>query len=206
MYNSSKKENNTYINVKMAKGECINVKKRWIVSTIIIIFILSIFSIIASLLLNFFMSSSVKKNDSMNQVVLAQENKNSVIGETVDTNASDATVSPNAQVIITETYRKCGHTITKKEVAPREIINLTKDKVQEYYEDFNIESFTSNEIKLSKTYDGICAEHYVLKESDGYISISARNDIGEYIFFLPSSYTNSSLYTFLLNSTFKQSI
>ena len=38
------------------------------------------------------------------------------------------------------------------------------------------------QIKLSRKSSGICSEHYVLRESDGYLSISCKNDIGEYIF------------------------
>ena len=45
-----------------------------------------------------------------------------------------------------------------------------------------MDEFTTNEIKLSRNNVGICDEHYIIRESDGYISISVKNDIGEYIF------------------------
>lgn len=161
-----------------------SVGKRWIVTIIVLIVSLSIFS---GVLLSFIIRTSGKKKDYNEQIVLAKDdydknNMKNKIGETVDTSTADAIVSPNAQVIITETFKKCGHTITTKEAAPREIINLSKEKVQEYYKDCNIESFSANEIKISKENSGICPEHYILRESDGYISISAKNDIGEYIF------------------------
>ena len=100
----------------------------------------------------------------------------------VDTSSSDAIVSPNAKVIKTENFKKCGHTSTISEMVPREIVNLNKQKVEEYYSEWNMESFDVNEIKLSRKSSGICSEHYVLRESDGYLSISCKNDIGEYIF------------------------
>mgnify|MGYP002576699971 FL=1 len=101
---------------------------------------------------------------------------------TVKTAASEIKVSPNAQVIITQKYKKCGHTRTSKDSAPREIINLNQDEVKEFYKNWSVDDFNSNEIKISRTNDGICDEHYILGESDGYISISCKNDIGEYIF------------------------
>ena len=94
----------------------------------------------------------------------------------------DVVVSPNAEVILTQNYKRCGHTITTTEMAPREIVNLGKEKVQEYYNGWNIEEVSANRIKLSINKSGICGEHYILRESDGFISISCKNDSGEYIF------------------------
>ena len=54
--------------------------------------------------------------------------------------------------------------------------------MQKYYVGWNIDEFSASEIKISRNNSGICEEHYILRESDGYISISRKNDIGEYIF------------------------
>ena len=51
--------------------------------------------------------------------------------------------------------------------------------MQKYYEGWNIDEFTANEIKISRNNSGICEEHYILRESDGYISINRKNDIGD---------------------------
>ena len=149
--------------------------RKWgIIALIIILFVLSIVS-------GFFIKSAInfsRDKSEENNVVLANELED----ESVKTGANDIMVSPNAEVITTEYFKRCGHTITKKEQVPREIVNLNEDKVKEYYNDWNLDEFTANEIKLSRKTPGICGEHYILRESDGFISISCKNDSGEYIF------------------------
>ena len=149
--------------------------KKWlIVALFIVVFILSV---VAGFLVKSFINYS-KKDEQANQAVLAEEK----VEDVVDTSSNDVIVSPNAEVVLTQKYTKCGHTVSKREIAPREIVNLNQEKVQEYYEGWNIDKFSSDEIILSRTNSGICSEHYILRESDGYISISCKNDIGEYIF------------------------
>ncbi len=149
--------------------------RKWIMAILIIgVFILSVAS---GFIVKSFLNFSENKHQS-NQAILADNESKDV----VDTASSDITVSPNAEVVLTQKYEKCGHVISKKELAPREIVNLNKEKVQDYYDGWNIDEFTANKIMLSRNNSGICDEHYIIGESDGYISISCKNDIGEYIF------------------------
>ena len=149
-------------------------RKFGIVALIIILFIISIISI-------FFTKSAInfsKNKDEGNNIVLAKE----IEDESVKTGSNDVKVSPNAEVASTEYFQKCGHSVTKKELVPREIVNLSEDEVKEFYSDWSLDSFSPNEIKLSRKSSGICGEHYILRESDGFISISCKNESGEYIF------------------------
>lgn len=149
--------------------------KKWVVAfLLIIVFALSV---VSGFLVKSFINFS-KKEEHGNTAVLAEDKVN----ETIDTSSADVTVSPNAEIVLTQKFDKCGHTVTSKEIVPREIINLNKEKVQEYYKDWNLEEFSASEIKLSRNNPGLCSEHYILRESDGYISINVKNDIGEYIF------------------------
>lgn len=149
------------------------IKKGIVIFLIIVLFIVSI---IFGFLIRSFINFS--KKEKGNPAVLAEEN----MVKTVDTSSSDEIVSPNAELVLTQKYLKCGHTITSKEIVPREIVNLNKEKVQEFFKEYNVDSFSSNEISISRNNQGICDEHYVLRESDGYISINCKNNIGEYIF------------------------
>lgn len=148
--------------------------KKWVI--VVLIIALFIVSVICGFIINSFINFSEKKEQ--NQAVLADNEKE----KTVDTSSSDVTISPNAQVISTQKFEKCGHTTTVREIVPREIVNLNQEKVQKYYDGWNIDEFSASEIKISRNNSGICEEHYILRESDGYISISRKNDIGEYIF------------------------
>lgn len=149
--------------------------KKWVI--VVLAVILFLVSVMAGFIVRSFINFSKGEKEN-NHIVLA-ENK---IENLVDTSAKDIIVSPNAEVILTETFQKCGHKRIKKEEAPREIVNLNKEKVQEYYKGWKLDEFTTNEIKLSRNNVGICDEHYIIRESDGYISVSVKNDIGEYIF------------------------
>ena len=149
--------------------------KKWIIAVLVII--LFIVSVMAGFIVRSFINFS-KGEKEENHSVLAEEKDEKLI----DTNSKEEVVSPNAEVILTEHFQRCGHTKTTSEEAPRDIVNLAREKVQEYYKDWNLDNFSANEIKLSRNNKGICDEHYIIRESNGYISISVKNDIGEYIF------------------------
>ena len=151
--------------------------RKWVV--VLLLVIVFVLSVISGFLVRSFINFS-KKEERGNDVVLADNNEND--NQVIDTSSVNATVSPNAEVTMTELFKKCGHTVVTKEIVPREIVNLDIEKVKEYYKDWNIDEFSTNEIKISRTNKGICNEHYVLRESDGFISINVKNDIGEYIF------------------------
>lgn len=149
--------------------------KKWIIS--ICFLILFILSVISGFIVKSYINFSDKKQES-NQAILANDENQ----EAVKTSSASETVSPNAKLIITETFQKCGHTVSKENDVPREIINLDMEKVAEYYKDWSIDEFNKDEIKISRKNKGICNEHFIIGESNGFISISVKNDIGEYIF------------------------
>ena len=149
--------------------------KKWIMS--ILILVLFCVSVFAGFIVRSFANFS-KGEKQHNDVVLAEKE-----GEkSLDAASKEETVSPNAEVVSTENYKRCGHTRTKREMVPREIVNLNKEEVQKIYDGWNIDEFSPTEIKLSRNNPGICDEHYIIRESDGFISINCKNDSGEYIF------------------------
>lgn len=149
--------------------------KKWM----IVVGIMAVLAI--SILSGFLISNAMKfsRKEEGNIAILAENNSEV---KSVTTDASTAIVSPSCELIRIRNFQKCGHTITQKEEVPREIVNLSEEKVKEFFEGWNIDKFSNNEIIISKNEKGICDEHYILRESDGYISISTKNDIGEYIF------------------------
>lgn len=151
--------------------------RKWLIAILFIM--LFIISVMAGFIVRSFLNFS-KGEEKESNVILAEDVDEDK--ETLDTSNSEVIVSPNAEVVITQLYKRCGHTIVKRELAPREIVNLNLEKVQEFYDGWNIDEFTANEIKISRTTQGICDEHYIISESDGYVSISCKNSSGEYIF------------------------
>lgn len=87
------------------------------------------------------------------------------------TNATEQKVSPNAMLILKCYYNECGHTTKEYLSVPSDLINLSKNEVQEKYQEWELEGFSSNEIVLKQEKQGICNEHYVLREEDERIVV-----------------------------------
>ena len=91
--------------------------------------------------------------------------------ELIAANSIEKKVSPNAVFIMKKEYKKCGHTTKKYEMAPQFTVNLNQEELQKIYENWKIESFSNNEVVMKKIEEGICDEHYVLKDEEGQIAI-----------------------------------
>lgn len=73
---------------------------------------------------------------------------------------------------MTKTYfLDCGHTKSEYANLPRELVNLTKDEIQEKYQNYEVESFASNEVILYQEKQGNCGEHYMVKDKEGQVAI-----------------------------------
>ena len=90
---------------------------------------------------------------------------------TIKANTQEEKTSPNCSVTTKIYYKKCGHTTSKYDNLPREFVNLTKEEIQNNYQDYDIESFNANKIELYQEKDGQCGEHYMVKDKDGEVAI-----------------------------------
>lgn len=97
----------------------------------------------------------------------------------IDINAKEEKISPNATLILKKTYKECGHSIKEYVEIPEELVNLTKEELEEQYKDWTIEKFTPLDVILTKEIEGTCKEHYILKEKDGVIAIYEEKENGE---------------------------
>ena len=89
----------------------------------------------------------------------------------IDINSEEEKISPNATLILKKTYKECGHSIKDYAAIPEELVNLTKEELEEQYKDWKVEKFTPLDITLTKEIEGKCNEHYILKLKDGVIAI-----------------------------------
>lgn len=90
---------------------------------------------------------------------------------TVKTNTEEEKTSPNCSLITKTYYEKCGHTKSEYANLPQNLVNLTKDEIQERYQEYEIESFASNEVILYQEKEGECGEHYMVKDKDGLVTV-----------------------------------
>lgn len=99
--------------------------------------------------------------------------------DVISTNYSGLKVSPNATMIFEQNYNQCNHKEIKQERVKESIVNLNELEVQEMYPDWTIKQFSTDKIMLYKEIEGYCKEHYILKETDGYIGIFKLLENGE---------------------------
>lgn len=104
---------------------------------------------------------------------------NTIEDEYVTTEAKKEKISPNAEIVETIHYEKCGHSITNKEEVPREVVNLSEDDFKEKFNDWKIDFFSEKEISISKEVENICPQHYIVGVDDGIINIYKMNEDGE---------------------------
>lgn len=90
---------------------------------------------------------------------------------TVKANTQQEKTSPNCSITTKTYYKKCGHTISEYTNLPQNLVNLTKDEIQEKYPEYEIESFASNEVILQQEKEGDCGEHYMVKDKEGMVTI-----------------------------------
>ncbi|MBP3502670.1 MAG: BofC C-terminal domain-containing protein [Clostridia bacterium] len=125
-----------------------------------------------------------KDNFNSNVSTDLMQNTNKKI-EIKDTNIistsikEDKVISPKAILEIKQYYKKCGHTIQEKNEVPKDIVNMTRRDVEKYYDGWRIDEFSEDKILIYKENEGVCNEHYIVKDNDGYVTIYNENKDGE---------------------------
>lgn len=104
--------------------------------------------------------------------------------EILQANSGDIKVSPNCDFILKTYYKGCKHISQEYVQLPESIINKTEDEVKALYAEWQIETFTANQVVLYRELDGECNEHYILKEQDGKITVYTVDENGEEIEFM----------------------
>lgn len=96
----------------------------------------------------------------------------------VETVASENTISPNAIIIEKVYYEGCDHLIRKTVDIPETLVNKTEEEIKKQYSDWEIEEYTPTQITLYKTVTGNCGEHYFVQEHNGVIGIYTMDEYG----------------------------
>ncbi|MBR6641107.1 MAG: hypothetical protein IKL08_02810, partial [Clostridia bacterium] len=91
--------------------------------------------------------------------------------DVVEVVMSEVKITPYTQLVIKKNYKKCGHDSLDAMTVPIELINFSKDDLQEKYEGWKIEMFTEEQVILSRNIDSNCDEHYMIKEQDGKVFV-----------------------------------
>ena len=85
--------------------------------------------------------------------------------------ATKEKISANSQLILKKYFKQCDHTINEYVEMPQELVNLTKEEVQNKYNDWKVIGFEPNKVTLYKEFDDMCGEHFKLRVEEGKIVI-----------------------------------
>lgn len=97
----------------------------------------------------------------------------------IEANSSEEKISPTGSMTLKKYYKQCEHTINEYIDIPQELVNKTKNDLQEEYENWEIQQFSSNNIILYREFDSSCGQHYILRNNNGKITIYLVNENNE---------------------------
>lgn len=98
----------------------------------------------------------------------------------LEASSKEEKVSPNAQFATKEYYDECGHFNFEYKKLPEELVNLSRQEVEDYYDDYEIEEFASDNLVIAKEINGLCEEHFYVKLGAQNIEILRLNSDGSF--------------------------
>lgn len=100
--------------------------------------------------------------------------------QTLEASSEDEKLSPNARFAIKEYYDECGHFNFKYYQLPSEIVNMTRQEIEDHYDEYEVEEFENNNLVLSKEINGLCNEHFFVTLGDRHIEVMKLNSDGSF--------------------------
>ena len=117
-------------------------------------------------------NSTIGMEETSEEISKVQDN-------TLLTDSDEEKVSPNAHFALKKYYNQCGHFKLEAATLPQDIVNLTRSELEKYYEDWDVEEFSSKNIVLVKEINSLCDEHFIIKLGKEYIEIHHVEPNGE---------------------------
>lgn len=101
--------------------------------------------------------------------------------QTLEASIQEEKVSPNAEFAIKQYYDECNHFDFKYTKLPKELVNLTRQEVENYYDDYEVEEFSSDSLVISKEINGFCNEHFYIHLGENNIEVMQLDTDGSFI-------------------------
>lgn len=97
----------------------------------------------------------------------------------VTTAVEEKKVSPNSGFALKKYYDECSHFDYEEAELPVELVNLTRQEVEEYYSDWEVEEFTNDSLVLAKEINGYCNQHFLIRLDDENVNVYRMSTLGE---------------------------
>lgn len=124
-------------------------------------------------------NSNLEEKEEEKNIIQKNEIEENILQsntQLVTTSQEQEKVSPNCLFIFKIYYKKCEHIVVDKETASEVMVNKTREDLESIYKDWNIVTFRNDEVLFYKEEEGICKEHYILKELEGCIAIYSLDE------------------------------
>lgn len=106
---------------------------------------------------------------------------NAVDLKTIEAVFEEEKVTPNTEFAIKEYYDECGHFKFEYAELPNELMNFTRQEIDDYYNDhYEVEKFENNSLIISKEINGLCDNHFFMKLGNEHIEIYKLNTDGSF--------------------------
>lgn len=89
-------------------------------------------------------------------------------------------ISPNTNFAVKQYYDECGHFTFKYEPLPKELVNLSRQEVEDYYDDYEVEEFDNKNVVITKEINGLCDEHFFITLGNEHIEVKKLNTDGSF--------------------------
>lgn len=80
-------------------------------------------------------------------------------------------LNAGAKLIYITYYVGCGDEITEEKNIDDKYVGYTKSELEQHEKDWDIDSFTPDEVKLKREIHGICNNHYYIGIQNGYVAL-----------------------------------
>lgn len=98
--------------------------------------------------------------------------------KTIEASYESEKVTPSTEFAIKEYYDECNHFNFQYAELPTELINMTVQEIEDYYDDYEVEEFKNNSLVLAREINGICDNHYCIGlENDMVIVYKVNTDM-----------------------------
>ena len=119
---------------------------------------------------------------------------NGIDFKTVEAVSEEEKVIPNTEFGIKIYYDECNHFNFEYSNLPKELINLTRQEIEDYYNDeYEVEKFENNSLVISKEINGICDNHFFIKLGNEHIEVFKLNTDGSFVLYKETDITKDYL-------------
>lgn len=96
----------------------------------------------------------------------------------INIHSEEEKTTPNTLMIYKTYYTKCMHFIQEYEEIDASLVNCTEEDLREKCKDWKIDSFSREEVELSKEEDAFCNQHYQLRLENNVIVVYQVDENG----------------------------